>query len=107
MALAVAETARRSFEQGELVQDALPSRPVRIDRLAAGIPVFQLFVEAGLCASNGEARRLIRGGGARINDRPATDESALVGEDDLLDGAIKLSLGRKQHVLLRPEPGVD
>ncbi len=107
VALAVAETARRSFEQGELVQDALPSRPVAIDRLAAGIPVFHLFVESGLCASNGEARRLIRGGGARINDRPVTDESVLVGEDDLLDGAIKLSLGRKQHVLLRPEPGVD
>ncbi len=106
-ALAVAETARRSFEQGELVQDALPSRPVRIDQLAAGIPVFRLFAEAGLCASNGEARRLIRGGGARINDRPVTDESYLVGENDLLDGAIKLSLGRKQHVLLRPEPGVD
>ncbi len=106
-ALAVAETARRSYEEGELVQDALPSRPVRIDQLAAGIPVFRLFAEAGLCGSNGEARRLIRGGGARINDRPVTDESYLVGEDDLVDGAIKLSLGRKQHVLLRPEPGVD
>ncbi|MCJ1296562.1 hypothetical protein MMC34_008128 [Xylographa carneopallida] len=106
-ALAVAETARRSYEAGELVQDALPQHPVRIDQLAAGIPVFRLFAEAGLCGSNGEARRLIRGGGARINDRPVTDESYLVGEDDLLDGAIKLSLGRKQHVLLRPEPGVD
>ena len=106
-ALAVAETARRSYEEGELAQDALPQRPVAIDALAAGIPVFRLFAESGLCGSNGEARRLIRGGGARINDRPVTDESYLVGENDLLDGAIKLSLGRKQHVLLRPEPGVD
>ena len=106
-ALAVAETARRSYEAGELVQGALPSRPVRIDQLAAGIPVFRLFAEAGLCGSNGEARRLIRSGGARINDRPVTDETYLVGENDLLDGAVKLSLGRKQHVLLRPEPGVD
>ena len=107
-ALAVAEAAHRSFEQGELVQDAaLPSRPVMIDELSAGIPVFRVFVEAGLCASNGEARRLIRGGGARINDRVVTDETYLVGENDLVEGAVKLALGRKQHVLLRPEPGVD
>jgi tyrosyl-tRNA synthetase len=70
--------------------------------LAAGIPVFRLFVLAGLAASNGEARRLIRGGGARANDAPITDEAATLSTADLIDGTIKLSAGRKQHRLIRP-----
>ena len=102
-ALAVAETARRSYEGGELVQAALPSRAVPAADLAAGIPVFRLFAESGLAASNGEARRLIRGGGARINDRAVTDEARIISEADLVDGAVKLSVGRKQHLLLHPE----
>jgi tyrosyl-tRNA synthetase len=102
-ALAVAETARRSFEGGELVQAALPSRGVSAAELSGGIPVFRLFVESGLSASNGEARRLIRGGGARINDVAVADEGRMVSDADLVDGAIKLSAGRKQHMLLRPE----
>ena len=52
--------------------------------------------------SLGEARRLIRGGGARVNDVPVTDEAAVVGAPDLRDGAVKLSAGRKQHRLVRP-----
>ncbi len=97
-----AETARRSYEGGELVQAALPSRDVPVAELVAGIPIFRLFAETGLSASNGEARRLVRGGGARINDRPVTDEARLVTGADLIDGAIKLSVGRKQHLLVRP-----
>ncbi|NVN13853.1 tyrosine--tRNA ligase, partial [Nguyenibacter vanlangensis] len=56
----------------------------------------------GLAASNGEARRLIRGGGARINDATVQDEGQMVGTADLMDGAIKLSSGRKHHILVRP-----
>jgi len=97
-----AETARRSYEGGELVQAALPSREIPAVELAAGIPAFRLFAESGLVGSNGEARRLIRGGGARLNDQPVTDEARIVSDADLIDGAIKLSLGRKQHLLLRP-----
>ena len=69
--------------------------------LTAGIAVIKLFVEAGLAASNGEARRLIRGGGARLNDVAITDEALVVTMADLVDGAAKLSAGKKQHRLVR------
>ncbi len=70
--------------------------------LEAGTPIVQLLKDTGLAASNGEARRLIRGGGARLNDAPVTDESRLVLLSDLQDGAAKLSAGRKQHRLIKP-----
>jgi tyrosyl-tRNA synthetase len=74
------------------------------DRLAEGMPAFELFVLAGLAASNGEARRLIRGGGARVNDAVVTTETHPVSLADIAaGGAIKLSAGRKRHVLARPE----
>ena len=96
-----AETARRAFEQGEAA-DMLPSIELPAGELEAGIPAFALFVRAGLAASNGEARRLIRGGGARVNDAVLTEEAVIVGAGDLRGGAIKLSAGRKQHRLVRP-----
>jgi tyrosyl-tRNA synthetase len=98
---AAAETARRAFEQGEAA-DTLPSVDIPEAELAAGIPAFRLFTLAGLAASNGEARRLIRGGGARVNDVAVTEEGQAIGTADLRDGAIKLSAGRKQHRLVRP-----
>jgi tyrosyl-tRNA synthetase len=97
---AAAETARRAFEEGEAAE-TLPSVTVARDELVAGIPAFRLFVLAGLAASNGEARRLIRGGGARVNDVAITDEGQVISDRDLRDGAIKLSAGRKQHRLVR------
>lgn len=100
-AAAAAETARRAFEEGAAAE-TLPTHGVPAAELEAGIPVFRLFVEAGLAASNGEARRLIRGGGARVNDRPVSDEAAVVSAADLRDGAVKLSAGKKQHRLVRP-----
>jgi tyrosyl-tRNA synthetase len=96
-----AETARRTFEEGEAAE-TLPSVSVPIAELAAGIPAFRLFAQAGLAASNGEARRLIRGGGARVNDTPLDDEAQVISAGDLIRGAIKLSAGRKQHRLVRP-----
>jgi tyrosyl-tRNA synthetase len=70
--------------------------------LAAGIGVLGLFVKAGLVASNGEARRQIRGGGLRLNDVVIEDERAVVREADLAVGGVaKLSLGRKKHVLIK------
>jgi tyrosyl-tRNA synthetase len=98
---AAAETARRAFEEGEAAA-TLPSVAVPSADLASGIPAFRLFAEAGLVASNGEARRLIRGGGARVNDIAVSDEGLLITEADLRDGAVKLSAGRKQHRLVRP-----
>jgi len=95
-----AETARLAFEEGEAA-DTLPSIEVPRGDLSAGIPAFRLFALAGLAGSNGEARRLIRGGGARINDVPVKDEGHTVTAADLHDDAIKLSAGRKQHRLVR------
>jgi len=99
-AAGAAETARLAFEEGEAT-DTLPSVEVSRGDLAAGIPAFRLFALAGLAGSNGEARRLIRGGGARINDVPVQDEGLTVTVADLHDDAIKLSAGRKHHRLVR------
>jgi tyrosyl-tRNA synthetase len=97
-----AETARRAFEEGEAAE-TLPTVMVPQSDLSAGVAIFRIFALAGLAASNGEARRLIRGGGARINDEAVTDESRIVTLDDLRAGAIKLSAGRKQHRLVKPD----
>jgi tyrosyl-tRNA synthetase len=90
---AAAETARKTFEDGE-VAAGLPS--VTVPALADGLPAFALFVAAGLAASNGEARRLIRGGGARLDDAVITDE----GQTIQSVGVVKLSAGKKQHVMV-------
>jgi tyrosyl-tRNA synthetase len=97
-----AEASRRTFEEGTLA-DALPTVTVAAIDLAEGIGVPALFVLAGLASSNSEARRHIRGGGLRLNDAVVTDERATATNDDLANGAIKLSLGRKRHVLVKPE----
>ncbi len=96
-----AETARRAFEQGEAAE-TLPTVTVPAAELQAGIPAFRLFTLVGLAASNAEARRLIRGGGARVNDIAVAEEAQPVSSEHLRDGAIKLSAGRKQHRLVRP-----
>ncbi|HTR18118.1 MAG TPA: tyrosine--tRNA ligase [Acetobacteraceae bacterium] len=96
-----AETARRAFEAGEAAE-TLPTHLVAAAELEAGIPIFRLFVDTALAASNGEARRLVRGGGARVNDDVVSDETRVISAADLRDGAIKLSAGRKQHRLVRP-----
>ena len=100
-ALAAAETARRTFEEGG-TGDALPTIEVPRSELDAGIPVFDLLARAGLAASKGEARRLIRSGGARLNDTAVTDEARTVTSGDLSGGTIKLSAGKKRHALVRP-----
>ncbi len=98
-----AETARRTFEEGETA-DTLPSIEVPLSALQAGVAANTLFQTAGLVASKGEARRLIRQGGARVNDEPITDELTIISTANLRDGTIKLSAGRKQHRLVRLEP---
>jgi tyrosyl-tRNA synthetase len=98
---AAAETARLAFEEGEAAA-TLPTVEIPAGDLAAGIPAFRLFAMVGLATSNGEARRLIRGGGARVNDAAIGDEAAVISMAELRDGAIKLSAGRKQHRLVRP-----
>jgi len=97
------ETARRTFEEGTSGA-ALPSIALSRDQLAKGIPAFELFHKAGLAASGGEARRLIRGGGARLNDETVDQETRIVTLADLdADGVLKLSAGRKRHALVKAE----
>ncbi len=99
-ALAAAETARRVFAEGGVGED-LPVVELARAELEAGAPAIQIFHRAGLAASLGEARRLMRGGGARINDEAVTDEARRLTPADLQDGVIKLSAGRKRHALVR------
>jgi tyrosyl-tRNA synthetase len=101
-ATAAAETARAVFEGGGSGSE-LPQTEVPRNELARGMPAFELFSLTGLAASNGEARRLIRGGGARINDRVVDSETKPVSVADLdANGMLKLSAGRKRHALVRP-----
>ncbi|MBB4001650.1 MAG: tyrosine--tRNA ligase [Aurantimonas endophytica] len=95
------ETARKTFEEGT-VADTLPTIEVDAAELRNGIGILSLIVSAGLAASNGEARRSIKGGAVRLNDQPVADERLTIGPDDLNDGVAKLSVGRKKHVLVRP-----
>ena len=81
----------------------LPTIEIPRTRLDSGVPVYELLRESGLEKSNSEGRRLIRGGGARVNDERVTDETGTVGPSDLTsEDVIKLSAGRKRHVLVRP-----
>jgi len=102
-AAAAAETARSVFEGGEAGEEALTQITLPREALAHGVPAFELFARAGLAASNGEARRLIKGGGARINDAVVKGEMQPVSLADLdPQGRIKLSAGRKRHALVAP-----
>jgi tyrosyl-tRNA synthetase len=93
-------TARSTFEQG-LASETLPTHLLAAADLDAGLPIHRLFAESGLAGSNGEARRLIRGGGARLNDQVIADENRLFTRADLIDGIAKLSAGKKHHRLIR------
>lgn len=100
-AIAAAETARKTFEQGG-AGDNLPSIIIDPARLDAGVAVVDLMVEAGLAASKGEARRLIEGGGARYNDAPVPSPAHMVSSADMTaQGYIKLSAGKKKHALIK------
>lgn len=95
-----AETARATFEEGATAL-TLPQVPVSADDVAAGLGVLNAFVKAGLLASTGEARRQVKSGGLRVNDTPVTDERATITEKDFdKEGVVKLSFGKKKHVLL-------
>jgi len=98
---AAAETARRTFEEGA-AGEGLPSVSVTSATLAAGLSVLEPLLEAGLIASKGEGRRHIKGGAIRVNDEAISEERALTAAD-VSQGAVKLSVGRKKHALLKVE----
>ena len=98
---AAAETARQTFEQG-IRADDLPSVEIPRADLAGDIAAFELIKRVGLASSNGEARRLIAGGGARLNDERIADPNRLITDADLdSSGTLKLSAGKKRHILVR------
>ena len=96
------ETARKAFEEKSLAAD-LPSVSVPKAELEAGIAFSDLFTRAGLAKSKGEARRLVKGGGARLNDEKVDDSEQMISMDHLnAEGTIKLSAGKKRHILVEP-----
>ncbi len=96
------QTARTTFEEGALAQ-TLPSIEARRSELEAGIGILNASVQAGFVSSTSEARRQIKAGGIKVNDVTVTDEKMTLSAKDLTaEGVIKLSLGKKKHVLLRP-----
>jgi tyrosyl-tRNA synthetase len=98
---AAADTARRTFEEGTLAEN-LPTVGIASTEMV-GIGVLTAFVRAGLVSSNGEARRQIKGGGLKVNDATVTDEKMVLTREMLTaEGVVKLSLGKKRHVLLKP-----
>ena len=105
VAEAAAETARQMFEAGggtgRGVAGTLPSRLLDRASAEAGIPVYRLFAEMGLVGSNSEARRLIKSGGLRVNDETVSDENRIMSAADWTNGEVKLSVGRKQHLLVQ------
>jgi tyrosyl-tRNA synthetase len=97
-----AATARTTFEEGGL-STTLPTVELRRADLNAGIGVLNAFVKAGLAASNGEVRRAIANNAILVNDVRVSSDKAMIGESDVTaEGVIKLSLGKKRHVLLKP-----
>jgi len=95
------DTAQKVFEQGTVGED-LPSINVSASDLQNGIPFMDLFVQAGLCASKGEVKRLIKGGGAKLNDNSVSDQDLVVTDKDMTnEGYIKLSSGKKRHALVK------
>jgi len=95
------DTARKTFEEGGKAE-SLPTVNVPRAQLSGGIAAFELFHQAGLASSRTEARKLIKGGGGRLNDKPIASDAVMIKDSDLgSDGTLKLSAGRKRHVLVR------
>jgi tyrosyl-tRNA synthetase len=92
-------TAREVFEEGGAGED-LPTLTLTAAELGSGLSVAQAFARAGLAASGKEARRLIEGGGARLDDAPVADPGLML-TPERLAGPVKLSAGRKRHALVR------
>ncbi|HEY2892307.1 MAG TPA: tyrosine--tRNA ligase [Dongiaceae bacterium] len=99
---AAAETARQTFGEGGAGDD-LPRIEVAASDLARGIPAIDLFLRSGLARSKSEARRLVKGGGARVNGQALSDEAAVLNRGSVTaEGYIKLSAGKKKHALVLP-----
>ncbi|MDX1974258.1 MAG: S4 domain-containing protein, partial [Rickettsiales bacterium] len=95
-----AETAKKTFEEGSIGEN-IPVFEITVEELGKGLAAYDLLRRAGLAASGGDAKRLVRGGGARVNDQKIDDENDLIGPGQFTDNALKLSSGKKKHVLVK------
>ncbi|MFO0390194.1 MAG: tyrosine--tRNA ligase [Alphaproteobacteria bacterium] len=95
-----AETAKKTFEEGGVGKD-IPTLALSQTDLGKGVPAYELLRQSGLATSGGDAKRLIRGGGARINDLKIEDENELIGVNHFTNSTLKLSAGKKKHVLVK------
>ena len=98
-AILAAETARKTFEQGA-IGDSLPEYKISPSSLGGGIQAFVLFADSKLCESRADAKRLIQGGGAKVNDEVVTELAMIIDSSYLKSGKIKLSSGKKKHVIV-------
>ncbi len=101
-AAAESRTAAAAVFESGASADALPTAEVPASELESGYLVAAAFTAAGLTKSNGDARRMIKQGAAKVNDTAVADQNATLSTDDLVDGAIKLSAGKKRHALIKP-----
>ena len=95
-----AETAEKTFEQGKIGDD-IPVYNISAETLGKGVAAYELLRLSGLAESGGEAKRLVRGGGARINDAKIEDENMSVTPAFFTEGTLKLSSGKKKHILVK------
>ena len=95
-----AQTAAETFAAGGGVSAGLPQIDIATSEVQ-GLGILDALLKVELVSSKGEARRLIKGGGAKVNDTAVADENAMLSADDIQDGVIKLSAGKKKHVLLK------
>jgi len=102
MAVQASDTSRAVFEEGALNEN-LPTFIINAERLKIGIVAYELFFEVGFTSSKSESRKLIRGGGARINDIKIDDENKSISLDNFKDKVCKLSSGKKKHVIVKFE----
>lgn len=94
-------TAKKTFESG-MIGDQLPEVDVPKVQLEQGVPAYKLLADAGICASGGEAKRIIKGGGGKVNDQKIDDAFQLIDLSHLNDdGVIKLSAGKKKHAVVK------
>jgi tyrosyl-tRNA synthetase len=101
-AVSAEQTARLAFEEGSAAE-GLPTLVVPRHDLSRGLGLLKTLVDCGFAGSNGEARRAVRGGAVRINDQLVADDRTLLGDAHLTgDGVIKVSLGKKKHLLVKP-----
>jgi tyrosyl-tRNA synthetase len=99
---AASDTASKTFDDGGIGND-LPSIDVPQAELNDGVLAYELLRRANLAASNGEARRLIKGGGGRVNDAKIANDKAIINSSYInAEGIIKLSAGKKKHAIVRP-----